>query len=109
VRASFPRWKLGFDNPSLTLCTGLAERQLTSLRLFPLSGHALVPPEFPHRVRPCPKGLFALHLSFLRKGSHRELNGAHIFEVDLHLFQRLSWWQWLVTSSRWIEDQAFLP
>ena len=30
-----------------------------------LSGHALVPPEFPHRVRPCPKGLFALNLSFL--------------------------------------------
>jgi hypothetical protein len=36
-------------------------------------------------------------------------NRGDIFEVDLHLFQRLSWRQWLVTSSRWIEDQAFLP
>ncbi len=58
-------WKLGFDKPGLTLCIGLAQQQLTPLQLLALSDHALVPPEFPHRVRPCPKGLFALNLSFL--------------------------------------------
>jgi hypothetical protein len=28
VRASFPRWKLGFDKCSLTIYTGLAEQQI---------------------------------------------------------------------------------